>query len=182
MIDLKPACHRMVEVLQRVTDDQLTSSSPCAEYTVADLIDHVDLVSRGSAALARRDSGELPDTGGADSSPGWRDGVARHVLALGEAWDEPAAWQGRTDVAGLELSNEVWGKIALTELVVHGWDIAKATGQPFDLPEHTVRACFDHVTEFVPVAPVPALWGPPVAVGPDATLLDQIVAITGRVP
>ncbi|MCR3750503.1 TIGR03086 family metal-binding protein [Lentzea californiensis] len=182
MIDLKPACHRMAEVLHRVTDDQLTSSSPCAEYTVADLIDHVDLVSRGSAALARRDSGELPDTEDAHSSPGWRDSVAQHVLALGKAWDEPAAWQGRTDVGGLELPNEVWGKIALTELVVHGWDIAKATGQPFDLPEHTVRACFDHVAEFVPAAPVPALWGPPATVAPDATLLDQIVAITGRVP
>lgn len=182
MIDLKPACHGMVEVLHRVTDDQLTSSSPCADYTVADLIDHVGLVSRSSAALARRDSSEAPETEGAHSGPGWRDSVARQVLALGEAWDEPAAWQGSTDVAGLELPNEVWGKIALTELVVHGWDIAKATGQPFDLPEHTVRACFGHVAEFVPAAPVPALWGSPVTVAPDATLLDQIVAITGRVP
>jgi hypothetical protein len=39
----------------------------------------------------------------------------------------------------------MWGKIALTELVVHGWDIAKATGQPFDLPEGTGQR---------PVAPV----------------------------
>jgi uncharacterized protein (TIGR03086 family) len=182
VIDLKPACHRMVEVLQRVANDQLTSSSPCAEYTVADLIDHIDLVSRGSAALACQDSSKLQDTHDAHSSPGWRNSVAQHVLALGKAWDEPTAWQGSTDVAGLELPNELWGKIALTELVVHGWDIAKATGQPFDLPEHTMRACFDYVAEFVPAAPIPALWGPAVNVAPDAPLLDQIVAITGRVP
>lgn len=52
MIDLKPACRRMIDVLAGVTDDQLTSSSPCREYTVGDLIDHVDQVSRGSTALA----------------------------------------------------------------------------------------------------------------------------------
>lgn len=185
MIDLKPACHRLIEVLAGVTDDQLTSSSPCAEYTVGDLIDHVDQVSRSATALARR-AAELPGTGtGPDAAhldAGWRDSVARHLRELGQAWDDPAAWQGTANVPGLDLSNEMWGKITLTEVVVHGWDIARATGQPFDLPEHTLQACLDHVAEFVPNAPVPALWGPPVDVAPDATLLNRIVAITGRVP
>jgi len=181
VIDLKPACHRMIDVLVGVTDDQLTSASPCTEYTVGDLIDHVDQVSRGATTLARR-AAELPGPGGAHRDARWRDSVARHVLELGEAWDDPAAWQGSGNVPGSDLSNEMWGKITLTELVVHGWDIAKATGQPFDLPEHTLQACLDHVAEFVPNAPVPALWGPPVDVAPDAALLDRIVAITGRVP
>ena len=85
---------------------------------------------------------------------------------------------------GSDLSNETWGRIALTELVVHGWDLAVATGQrideSFDLPEHTLRACLDHVAEFVPDAPFPELWGTPVVVAPDAPLLDRILAITGR--
>ena len=73
--------------------------------------------------------------------------------------------------AGVELSNTTWGKITLTELVVHGWDIAIAIGHPFDLPEHTLQACFDHVAVFVPNAPLPDLWGPPVEVPQDAALL-----------
>jgi uncharacterized protein (TIGR03086 family) len=186
VIDLKPACHRMIEVLGGVADDQLTSSSPCSEYTVGDLIDHVDHVTRGATALAQQDSGEPKgtDTGPVAThlEPDWRDIVARHLQALGEAWDDPAAWQGTAEVPGSDLSNEMWGKITLTELVVHGWDIARATGQPFDLPEHTLQACLDHVATFVPNAPVPALWGPPVDVAPDAALLDRIVAITGRTP
>ena len=75
-----------------------------------------------------------------------------------------------------------WAKIALTELMVHGWDLARATGQPFDLPEPTLRACLEHVAVFVPAAPLPELWDPPVAVAADAGLLDRIVAITGRTP
>ena len=185
MIDLKPACYRMIEVLAGVTDDQLTSSSPCTEYTAGDLIDHVDQVSQGATALPRH-TAQLPATGtgpaAAHLDPGWRDSVGRHLRELGEAWDDPAAWQGSGNVPGSDLSNETWGKITLTELVVHGWDIAKATGQPFDLPEHTLQACLDHVAKFVPNAPVPALWGPPVDVAPDATLINRIVAITGRTP
>ena len=186
MIDLKPACHRMVEVLRGVSDDQLTSASPCREYTVGDLIDHVDQVSRGAAALARRDLDGLNGTAtppdAAHLGLDWRDRVARHVRGVGEAWDDPEAWKGSGNVPGSELANEVWGKITLTELVVHGWDIAQATGQPFDLPERTLQACLDHVAEFVPNAPVPGLWDPSVDVAPDAPLHDRIVAITGRTP
>lgn len=101
-------------------------------------------MSRGATALAHH-TAELPGTGtdAAHLGPGWRDSVAQHLRELGEAWDDPAAWQGSANVPGLDLSNEMWGKITLTEVVVHGWDIAKATGQPFDLPEHTLQACLD---------------------------------------
>lgn len=71
---------------------------------------------------------------------------------------------------------------ALTELVVHGWDLATATGQPFDLPAHTLEACFEQVAALVPNAPLPDLWGPPVEIRPDAALLVRIVAATGRAP
>jgi uncharacterized protein (TIGR03086 family) len=107
--------------------------------------------------------------------------VAVHVRDLGAAWDEPGAWQGSTDV-GTDLPNETWGRIALTELVVHGWDIARAAGLPWQLPDATLRACLDHVAVFVPAAPVPQLWGPRQPVADDAPLIDRIVAITGRDP
>ena len=145
MIDLNPACEAMIKVLADVGDDRLTTPSPCTEFTVGDLIDHVDLVAQGATALALGSS-ERPATGYS------------------------------------YLSNSTWGKIALTELVVHGWDIATATGQGFDLPEQTLQACFEHVAVFVPNAPLPDLWGPPVEVPPDAALLDRILAITGRAP
>ena len=63
---------------------------------------------------------------------------------------------------------------ALTDRVEHGWDLARATGQRFDLPDPTLQACFDHVAAFVPDAPVPGLFGPAVEVPGDATLLDRL--------
>ncbi|WP_302563609.1 hypothetical protein [Catellatospora tritici] len=38
------------------------------------------------------------------------------------------------------MTNEMWGRIALTEIGLHGWDLATATGQPFELPEGTLQA------------------------------------------
>ncbi|TDB87873.1 TIGR03086 family protein [Actinomadura sp. KC216] len=185
MIDLKPACHRMIEILAGVDDARLADPTPCADYSVGDLIDHVDVVADGFTALALRKYSESADRepSAANLAPGWRDVVAEHLRALGAAWDDPAAWEGGTDVGGgLELANDVWGKITLTEIVVHGWDLAKATGRPADMPEEAVRRCFDHVATFVPNAPVPALWGPAVEVPADAPLIDRVVAITGRTP
>jgi uncharacterized protein (TIGR03086 family) len=185
MIDLIPARDTMIDVLSRVTGDQFAQATPCSEYTVADLVVHIDGVSVGFAALARGD--ELPDpaarsTALCTEAPDWRDSVTKHVFALGEAWADPAAWQGSTDTGGLALPNELWGKIALTELVVHGWDLANATGQPFELAGPTLLACYEHVAEFVPNAPVAGLWAPAVQVPAGAPLIDRLVAITGRTP
>lgn len=182
MIDLKPACGRMIELVAGITDDHLARPTPCTEYTVGKLVDHVDLVCQVFATRTANGTGGDAGDLAARFGPGWREVIAGHVRELGSAWDDPGAWRGSTDLAGQELPNERWGKIALTELVVHGWDLAKATGQPFDLPEHTLRACLDHVAEFVPNAPLPDLWGPPVDAAEDAALLDRIVAITGRAP
>ncbi|MEB3372355.1 TIGR03086 family metal-binding protein [Saccharopolyspora mangrovi] len=168
MIDLTPACRQMSDLLSVVTDDQLELPTPCAEFTVRGLIEHVDEAVQGFTTLA-------------SAAPGPGD-VRSHVLELAEAWSSPRAWAGETAVAGVHLRNELWGNIALTEVVVHGWDLARATGRPFDLPDGTLRACLAHVRVFVPSAPLPELWGAPVSVVDDAPLVDQIVAVTGRVP
>lgn len=180
MIDLKPACHQMIVLLTTVTDDQLANATPCTEYTLNDLIKHVDEASQGFAALAPKNVQRTTTTDTPELAS--RERVAQNVRNLSEVWDSPEAWQGSTEAAGVELSNEVWGKIALTEIVVHGWDIAQTTGQSIDLPEDTLRACLDHVTEFVPNAPIPEGWGSAVDVPANAPLLDRIVAITGRTP
>ncbi|HEX4247015.1 MAG TPA: TIGR03086 family metal-binding protein [Pseudonocardia sp.] len=183
MIDLTPACDTMIDLLGRITAEQLQLPTPCTEYTVRDVIEHIDVVAVGSSATARGD--ELSGSGSpaaAGAEDDWLDRVAKHVWEVGEAWRDPAAWRGSTAAAGVQLSNELWAMITLTELVVHGWDLTTATGRPYELAEPTLRACYEHVAEFVPNAPVAGLWGPPARVPGDAPLLDRLVAITGRTP
>ncbi|MGO4649872.1 TIGR03086 family metal-binding protein [Nocardia sp. 2YAB30] len=182
MIDLKPAGQGVIDLLRAVDSTQFDYPTPCTEYTVADLLRHLDEVARGSAALARKIF--EPATAGSKitlSDSDWRDMLRHRLRELAAAWADPAAWQGTTDV-GVELPNEFWGKIALAEVVIHGWDLARALDRPFTLPEPTLHACLDHVTDFVPNAPIPALWGSTVSISDDAPLLDRIVATTGRMP
>ena len=40
-LDFGPAATTMARLVTRVTDDQLTARTPCPDYTVADLVDHI---------------------------------------------------------------------------------------------------------------------------------------------
>jgi uncharacterized protein (TIGR03086 family) len=184
MIDLQPACDGLIDLLGGISDDELELRTCCPDYSAGDLVDHLHHVVDGSTALARHE----PVPSGADQgpaghlTPAWREDMAGDLRAMCAAWDDPTAWEGQGNVPSSDLSNEVWGRIILTELVVHGWDLATATGQAFDLPEDTLRACLEHVVAFTPNAPFPGLWGTPVGVAADASPLDRIVATTGRTP
>jgi len=180
MIDFRAASETLASLIVQVSTDDLGRPTPCENYTVADLLMHIDEGATGFTVVAD----------GAISSPAVADvdddasrlRVADHVRDLGRAWARAQAWVGDSDAGGLELSKETWGKIALTEVIIHGWDLAVATGHGFSPPEHLVHACHSHVEVFVPDAPLPQLWGEQVQAGETASLLDRTVAITGRDP
>jgi uncharacterized protein (TIGR03086 family) len=175
MIDLKPAGRALSAVVAQIGPDDLARPTPCEKYSVGELLAHVD---EGARALGGDSSAEALDL----ESPTWQSTLTSRVERVGVAWADPAAWEGSSELAGLEFSNAEWGRIALTELVVHGWDLAQATGQQLELPEETVRSCYEHVAKLLTAPPVPGMWGPPVAVPDDASLLDQVIGITGRSP
>jgi uncharacterized protein (TIGR03086 family) len=73
------------------------------------------------------------------------------------------------------------GNVALTEVVLHGWDVARAVGQPYDSDPVTLRACLDHLAQFDP-AGTEGMFGPAVPTADDAADLDKVVALSGRDP
>jgi uncharacterized protein (TIGR03086 family) len=175
------AADPLTAVVGAIHDDQLTEPTPCDDYDVGALIGHLLHWAPTLAGAAHKREVAPPDVPLA-LPLAWQGDLFGHVDRVVTAWREPHAWEGTTRLGGIELPAATVGAFAVRELVVHGWDLARATGQPFVLPEATLRTCLDHVAAFVPNAPVPGLWGPPVAVAADAGLLDRIVAITGRTP
>jgi uncharacterized protein (TIGR03086 family) len=67
-------------------------------------------------------------------------------------------------------------------VVIHGWDVAAATGQDYDVDPATLDAVLPHVTAIAAEGPVEGLFGPAVAVVEDAPKLDRIIALSGRDP
>ena len=124
---------------------------------------------------------EPPPPSRANLEEGWRDRLARDLLTLADAWSDPQAWEGSTYAGSFELPADVAGLVALDELVVHGWDIAVATGQPYAPTVPEVEAAMAFVTGFE--APRDGrLFGPVVPVPGDATALDRLLGLTGRDP
>ncbi|MEU7137341.1 TIGR03086 family metal-binding protein [Streptomyces sp. NPDC046261] len=187
--DLGPAAGRMAGLLEAVTDEQLTAPTPCEQYRLGDLIEHVGgLALAFTAAAGKTDlpqgGHEGPSGDAARLAEDWRTLIPARLAALAEAWREAAAWEGMTRAGGVELPGNVAARVALNELVVHGWDVARSSGQPYVCGERELRTCLEFVAGFAPDPEErPAgLFAPAVAVPADAPLLDRVVGLTGRDP
>jgi uncharacterized protein (TIGR03086 family) len=185
MTDLTSACQRTANVLTNVTDEQLSTPTPCEKLSLRDLVAHVGGLALAFTAAARKDFGELTDNPPVEGAPlddDWRSAYPARLAELARAWQEPGAWEGMTRAGGVDFPGEVGGIIALTEVVIHGWDVAVATGQDYDIDRATAEAVLPHVTAIAAEGPTEGLFGPAVPVADDAPVLDRIIALSGREP
>lgn len=185
MIDFTAACQRTADVLSNVTDEQLDARTPCERLSLRDLVAHVGGLARAFTAAARKEFGPLTDTPPVEGAPledDWRTAYPARLAELARAWNEPSAWEGMSRAGGVDFPGEVGGIIALTEVVIHGWDIAAATGQDYDVDPATLDAVLPHVAASAAEGPVEGLFGPAVPIADDAPALDRVIALSGRDP
>lgn len=188
-VDLEPATQRLVDLVEGVPDELLDRPTPCSEYTLGDLLDHIGTFAVAFTAAARKatgDAGSRRASGDASSlGDDWRTRIPRELKALSEAWRDPAAWSGMTRAGGIDLPGEVAGLVALDELVVHGWDVARASRQNYDCDPALLEAVHRFLTAWTQPgkdAPRHEIFGPAVDVPEDAPLLDRVIGLTGRDP
>ena len=185
-VDLTPAARAVADLVAAVPDDALAGPTPCPAFTVGDLVDHVGGLALAFTAAARKKPLDGPPSVDASHlGDDWRTRIPRDVLALADAWRDPEAWTGMTAAGGVDLPGDVCGLVALDEVVVHGWDLARATGQAYEPDAETLQALHDFVAQFSGPGNEEAragLFGPEVDVPVDAPLLDRVIGMTGRDP
>jgi uncharacterized protein (TIGR03086 family) len=163
-------------VLHGIAKDDESKQTPCREFDVAALTDHLmnSITVIGGAAGA-----EFPERDRADS-------VERQVvLAARPALD---AWKKRgldgTVTAGSNTAPaKIMAGILSIEFLVHAWDYAKTTGREVTAPD----ALSDYVmglakTIITPQGRTNVGFDDPIAVAADARALDRLIAYTGRRP
>ncbi|MFI8437790.1 TIGR03086 family metal-binding protein [Streptomyces sp. NPDC079020] len=184
--DLEPAARRMAALLGSVEDHRLTAPTPCPDYTVRELLAHVVGLTAAFRDAARKDLGPASDV-----PPGsvplvlgddWREVLPPLLDELAAAWRAPAAPDGMTRAGGVDLPAPVAAAVALNELVIHGWDLARSTGQPYRADEADLRSCEALMTPAEDRSGDGAVFGPPVPVPAGAPLLDRVIALSGRRP
>ncbi|MFD9907103.1 TIGR03086 family metal-binding protein [Streptomyces sp. NPDC059063] len=185
LLDLGPQTRLVARLADGVKDDQLAGPTPCPDYAVRNLLGHVVGLAGAFADAGRKRLGATTDRNPSSSLPdiddGWRDELPRRLTELARVWRDPAAWTGQTRAGGIDLPGEVAGVVALDELVVHGWDLARATGQEYAPDEASVRAAHGLLAD-AGEGEGGGLFGPPVPIAPDAPLLDRVIALSGRDP
>lgn len=166
-----------VRVAAGVRPDQLDVSTPCADWTVQDLLDH--LVG-GTRYLGAALAGTEPTAPTGTTVEDFRSGVEECLQGLAE--------QGALSRTCMSPLGFEWNVLEATagtfmDLLIHTWDLAAATDQSRDLDSELVDAC---TAMFLPDMPdrgrAAGIVGPAVTVPDDAGAQDRLLAAMGRTP
>lgn len=182
-VDLASTAVETARIVAGVRDDQLGDPTPCTETSVAGMLDHLV----GLTMAFRMAAEKTPPPGGpsamaSDLVEDWRSRLPAQLDALVTAWQAPGAWEGMTEAGGVQLPASAMGLVALDEVLIHGWDLAVATGQEYRPDAATVATCFEFVGDRVGEPAGASPFGPVVPVSDDAPLFDRLLGRTGRDP
>ncbi|MGW7204981.1 TIGR03086 family metal-binding protein [Streptomyces sp. NPDC054837] len=186
-VDLGPQTRTLARLAQAVRDDQLADPTPCPATAVRNLLGHLLGLAVAFRDAARKDLGPTTNTAPTaavpDIGPGWREELPKVLDELADAWRDPSAWTGMTRAGGVDLPGEVAGAVAIDELVIHGWDLARATGLPYDPDPAALQVSYDFLLAATKEGDGGGgIFGPVVPVPDGAPLLDRAVGLSGRDP
>ncbi|WP_327250258.1 TIGR03086 family metal-binding protein [Streptomyces sp. NBC_01244] len=187
MLDLGPQCRIVARLAAGVTEARLADPTPCPAYAVGNLLGHLTGLAVAFRDAARKDLGPTTNTDPGTALPslpaGWREELPRILGELAEAWTDPAAWTGTTRAGGVDLPGEIAGLVAVNELVIHGWDLARATGQEYAPDQAALQTSYGFLLASVEEeGDNGGIFGPAVPVPDEAPLLDRAVGLSGRDP
>jgi uncharacterized protein (TIGR03086 family) len=176
-------------VLANVTPQQLDEATPCASWKVRDLVNHI--VGSTNWFAATVDSGVAPTPEGAVGGPDITGGDIMAAFDEGSgkavaAFSAPGAMEKSLKMPFGEIPGAVLVMLAASDEFQHGWDLARATGQPTDLDPELAGELLRFVRVSIPDAfrgpDGQAPFGPVVAVAATASMPDQLAGFLGRTP
>lgn len=179
------ACRAASAVLVRAADAVLDGPTPCSGFDLRALVDHV---AGTTGALARAGSGQALDPedpwGGRTTvtDGDWSAALATNLDAIAAGWSRPVAWNGVVDTGGQEMPAQMIGEMALIEVMVHGWDLARATGQDLVVSPELGGEVRRVVEETAELGRQMEAYGPEVTVTGPVTDFERALTLAGRDP
>jgi uncharacterized protein (TIGR03086 family) len=178
------ALNQTGEVVRNTSGDQLGDSTPCTEWDVRALLNHVIA---GCVTFAAGGSGERVEMTSDTDHLGQDhvDAYERAAKSALEAFSAPGALERNFALPWGDTPGSAALGIALADATVHGWDLAKATGQPATIDDDIAESLYQMVTQMLaPKGSFPrqTAFKEPVVVGEDASSTDKLLAYLGRRP
>lgn len=170
-------------LLETVGDSRLADPTPCTDYSVAQLREHVVQWSAAFAAGFADPDGTTPDASTIEVHAGGSEQVRDAADILSDAVADGAA-RRPLRIGDSQLPGDMSLSMILWEYQVHGWDLARATGQSWSPAEDGLLASLDFAPGMLTAdyQGEGKTFGPRVAVTQDAPPLDRLVGLSGRDP
>jgi uncharacterized protein (TIGR03086 family) len=164
--------------------EALDAPTPSPDWDLHILLNHTILWTSYSAE--RRAHGEsvaqeLMDKDFA-ADPGFREDYARQIGKAVEAWSDPQAWAGDRSVMGSATPATEVGAMLIMEMALHGWDVAKATGQEYHADDALADTVLETVQAQAEMFRKYQGFAAAIETKPDAPAFDRALALSGRDP
>jgi uncharacterized protein (TIGR03086 family) len=162
----------------------LKQTTPCTDWDLRTLLNHTILWTSYSAERRAYGESVAEELMSKDftAEPGYAQDYQAQIAKAVDAWSKPEAWAGDRNVMGSATPAADIAAMLIAEMVLHGWDIAKATGQDYHCEDAVAQAVLETVQAqgelfrqyqgFAAIVPVPD----------DATAFDRALALSGRDP
>ncbi|MEU9009185.1 TIGR03086 family metal-binding protein [Streptomyces sp. NPDC048479] len=171
-------------IARGVSADQLSAPTPCKEWDVRGLVNHLVLYSsHGLEHRALRK--QLPEElTGRDftTEADWAEQYAAQLDRAIAAWSDPAVWEGEVDLGFAAMPAPEIASLITKELAVHGWDLARATGQDHRISEAAAALILTVVDEHAEVYRQYDGFADPVPQPDEAPAFERALADSGRDP
>lgn len=171
------AAEGFARVLEGVPADRWDSPTPCPGWDARELVRHVFDVGRRVLGSVDLEQPEPTGSDGAELAAEFR-ALAAAVLA---AADDPEV-AGRTGDSpiGSFAFKQVVASVLTHDVLVHTWDLARATGQPEALDPDLVRSAYEKMQPFDETMRRPGMFGPKVELPDDVDEQTRFLAFVGR--
>jgi uncharacterized protein (TIGR03086 family) len=173
-------------IVKAVTAEQFHLPTPCSEWDVRQVLNHLlgtCLLGAGLLGDTKPSvdvmPGQVPsvDLVGDDPAAAYGEAVEKLLAAADDAaWSRPH----RTPLG--EMPGAALGGFTTLDILVHGWDLAKATGQDHTLDPDLAVDVLGFARQAITEQMRGARIGPEIAVDGAATPTDRLVAFLGRQP
>ncbi len=180
-----PTCAAVSAALADPPAADLGTATPCADFDLRALVDHFVGT---STAMARLGLGEPLDAddpwGGATRAADgdWSARLRRNLDDVARGWSRPEAWEGDASVGGSSMPRATLGAMALIEVAVHGWDVARALGRTVELEPTVAAAVEEAVAGTAGLGRQLGAYGPEAPAPSGADALGRALAVAGRDP
>lgn len=181
------ATSQVSKIVSGIQQNQVDAATPCREWNVRALLGHLiggaenfaRTIVSGDVIVNSTDSSQSADADVTSLAQAYQTAVASALQAA----RVPDALEKKIAIPGGEMTAGQFLAANFMDHFIHGWDLAKATGQDTSLDPQMAEACYQmFVPGMTDVGRQHGLFGPVVAVPDNASTQDKLLGYTGRQP